>query len=92
MKVEILPKADVWRGRGKPRREIPENVRDIANSTYKTGNVATVEIGPGEDDDATELIKMLRAYARHLGRRIRIQRSGNTLRFELVDRPAKDTP
>lgn len=92
MKVEIRTKAEVWRGRGKPRRTIPDEVRTIADATYKTGNVARVEIGPGEADDAAELVTLLRAYARHLGRRVRIQREGSILRFELVDRPTRETP
>lgn len=85
MQVTFAPKAEVWRGRGHPRRQIPEEVRAMADRTYRTGHVGRVSLGPNDQDDATELIRLLRSYAKSHGRRVRIQRDETELRFEMVD-------
>lgn len=85
MKVDFAPRAEVWRGRGHPRRQIPEEVRDMADATYRTGKVGRVTIDADDEEDAAELVRLLRSYAKSLGRRMRIQRDDDQLRFELVD-------
>lgn len=60
----------------------------MADSTYGTGNVAVVTIGADDEEDATELVRLLRSYAKGLGRIMRIQRDEDELRFEMADRPA----
>lgn len=86
MLIETAPKTDVWRGRGRPRRQVPAEVRAFADSTYKTGNVKVVRIEAGEEDELAELTGLLNSYAASLGRRMRIQRDDDSVRFEMVDR------
>jgi hypothetical protein len=85
MRIESAPKKEVWRGRGRPRREIPREVRHFADSTYKTGNVQVVTIEAGEEEELKELIGYCNSYANSLGRRMRVQRDGDVVRFEMVD-------
>lgn len=86
MQVTFAPKSEVWRGRGHPRRSIPAAVQEMASATYKTGRVGTVTIGPEDEEDAIELRRLLISYAKSLGRRMRIQRDDDQLRFEMVDK------
>lgn len=86
MQITLHEKQDVWRGRGHPRREIPEQVRRMADATYGTGKVGRVEFGADDEEDITELVRLLKAYARHQGRRMRIQRDEDEIRFEMTDR------
>lgn len=60
----------------------------MANRTYGTGNVAVVSIGADDEEDATELVRLLRSYAKSLGKIMRVQRDDDELRFEMADRPA----
>lgn len=85
MRFESAPKRDVWRGRGRPRREVPPQVKDMADSTYRTGNVYVVTITADEEDDLRDLVSYLNSYAGSLGRRMRVQREDDTVRFEMVD-------
>lgn len=85
MQVTFSPKAEVWRGRGHPRRHVPQEVRDMADRTYRSGKVGRVTVNPAEEEEAAELIRLLKSYAKSLGRRMRIQRDDDELRFELVD-------
>lgn len=60
----------------------------MADLTYNTGNVGIVSIGADDEEDAAELVRLLRSYAKSLGRIMRIQRDEDELRFELADRTA----
>jgi hypothetical protein len=57
----------------------------MADRTYGTGKVGVVGIGPDDEDEARELVRLLKSYAKSLGRRMRIQRDADQLRFEMVD-------
>lgn len=86
MEVTTVPRAEGWRGRGRPRREIPPQVAELARQTYKTGNIGQAVIADGEEDQARELASLLTAYAEYQGRRMRIQYDGNVMRWEMVDK------
>lgn len=88
MEVSLEAKEKVWRGRGRPRREIPQEIKTLADATYGTGNVGRVKLGQADEADARELVRLLESYAESLGRRMRIQRDPGELRFEMVDRRA----
>lgn len=85
MEVSFAPKSEVWRGRGHPRREVPEAVRMMADRTYRTGQVGEVTVNADEETEIIELRRLLISYAKSKGRRMRIQREGDTFRFEMVD-------
>jgi hypothetical protein len=86
MDVRLNPKREVWRGRGAPRKDVPDEVKRLADATYRTGKVGTVVICADEEEEAKELVGYLNSYANSLDRRMRIQRQDDTILFELVDR------
>lgn len=85
MQIETAPKKEVWRGRGRPRQEVPSQVMALADKTYRTGQVQVVTIAADEEEELKELLSLLNSYATSVGRRMRIQREGDTVRFEMVD-------
>jgi hypothetical protein len=87
MDVSLAPKREVWRGRGAPRKQVPDEIKELANATYRSGKVGTVVVAPDEEDDAKELAGLLTSYANSLGRKMRIQRQDDVMLFELVDKP-----
>jgi hypothetical protein len=82
---ETASKSEVWRGRGRPRRQVPVQVQTMADKTYRTGQVGIVTVDDDEEDELRELLGFLNSYATSLGRRIRVQREENVVRFEMVD-------
>lgn len=60
----------------------------MADRTYGTGNVAVVSIGADDEEDAAELVRLLRSYAKSRDLIMRVQRDDDELRFEMADRPA----
>jgi hypothetical protein len=88
MDVALKEKSEVWRGRGHPRREIPAQVRQLADATYRTGKVGAVSIGADDEEEATELVRLLKSYAKSRNLVMRIQRDDDELRFEMADRPS----
>lgn len=91
MEVTFAEKQDVWRGRGHPRRSIPRKVREMADATYRTGKVGQVSIGPEDEEDVTELRRLLTSYAKSRGLVMRIQRDDDELRFEMADKRERET-
>lgn len=89
MDVAFENKAVSWRGRGHPRREIPQPVKDMADGTLNTGRVGVVRYGEEDIEDVRELKRLLRSYAKGLGLRMRIQDGEGVLRFELADTQKK---
>lgn len=86
MDVTLAPKREVWRGRGAPRKQVPDQVKQLADATYRSGKVGNVVVGSDEEEEAKELAGLLTSYANSLGRRMRIQREDDVMRFEMVDR------
>jgi hypothetical protein len=86
MELQLVPKQEVWRGRGAPRKQVPDEIKHAADATYKTGKVGNVVIASDEEEEAKELIGLLTSYANSLGKRMRVQRQDDTIRFEMVDR------
>lgn len=82
----MQPRQAVWRGRGAPRKQVPDEIKDLAESTYKTGKVGHVVVAEDEEDDAKELVGLLTSYANGKNKRMRIQREENVLKFEMVDK------
>lgn len=93
MEVEFkAPEESGWRGPGQPRRVIPDDVKAAADTSYTENKVGIVQLGADDTrDDVAELCRLLNAYAASLGRRMRLQRDGNVLRFWHVDRPTRTT-
>lgn len=89
MEFKLVPKGDVWKRRGRPGRVIPPEVMELADRTYNTGKVGQVRIEAHEQEEAKELIFMLRAYAKTKGRHVRIQEVDDFLLFEFVDSARK---
>ncbi len=85
MDVAYENKAVNWRGRGHPRRDIPDTVKAMADSTLNTDKVAVVRYDETDLDDIKELKRLLRSYAKSLGVRVRIQDDEGVLRFELAE-------
>jgi len=83
--IETVPKKDTWKGRGRPRREIPAAVKALADRTYRTGHIQVLTIEPDEESELSELKTLLNSYASSRGLRMRFQREGDVLRFEMAD-------
>lgn len=86
MNVTMEPKAEHWRGRGAPRKHVPPQIKQLADATYRTGNIGRAEITADEEEEARELTSLLRSYANGRGLRMRIQRDDDVILFEMVDR------
>lgn len=85
MRFETAPKKDVWRGRGRPRREVPPLVMKMADETYRSGNVGVLTVSADEETELKEMQGYLNSYAASLGKRIRYQRTGDRVAFAMVD-------
>lgn len=89
MEVTIEDRAKVWRDRGRPKAEIPPEIMQMAESTYKTGKVITISPETEEEKgEAAELLKLLRGAARRQGRHLKVQRQSGKILAEMVDKPA----
>lgn len=63
-----------WRGRGAPRKHVPEPIMAALRRARDTGKDGILKQSPDEGEDVVrEAMSTLRAGARDLGRRIRIQ-------------------
>lgn len=77
MEISTAPRSAVWRGRGQPRREVPEQIRNLVESTYRSNRVITVDVNlddPAEVKQAREFLTLIRSYANSKGKRIIVQR------------------
>jgi hypothetical protein len=89
MRIEFKSSDEVWRRRGRPRKEVPEEVKELANRTYRTRIACVLHIDPEDEEEAAELLKQLHLYARHEGRKMRTGRLGDELRFQMVDKTSR---
>lgn len=88
MDVVIEDRAKVWRDRGRPPRELPAAIVEIATNIYGTGKVLTLApVTPEEKAEAAEILRMLRTAARRANRYLRIQRQKGVILCEIVDLP-----
>lgn len=74
-----------WRGRGAPRREVPPHIVQMLTHAAKSGEVGVISADGDSEEDVKAVLGALRAGARHINRRIRIQRddTGHCIRFRL---------
>ena len=96
MRVAFEPDDSRLRRAGRPPVEVPEEVRTVADRTHATGQVARIEVGPGEEQEARQILVMVRRYAKQRGWRAVIQprrdadiRAGGTIRFMMRDKAPK---
>lgn len=90
MEITLRDRKEVWRDRGRPRPEIPDEVWEIIDQTYKTGKVGELPTLTDEEaEEAREIIKTLRAAANKRGLHLKTQPSkeGDAMLFEVVDKP-----
>lgn len=63
-----------WRGPGAPRKQVPDHVVEALRRARDTEQVGVISVRGEKPDDIEQVVIALRAGARHLGHRIRIQR------------------
>lgn len=68
-----MPLAVAFKPRGRPRRDVPPEVKALADETYRSKKAKEAIVGPGEEEEARELISLLRSYADSTGRTLRLQ-------------------
>lgn len=75
-----------WRGRGAPRKKVPTETLERLRRTERD-EVGIIDTRGGTDAQVREVMAELRAGARQLGRRIRIQHDPEAfrIRFKLGD-------
>lgn len=85
MVVFVSPAEAGWRGPGAPRRNVPEPIREMLEHARDSGKVGIIDVKGDSPEDINEAINVLRAGARHMGRRINIQRDRQTheIRFRI---------
>lgn len=75
-----------WRKRGRPRREVPAEIAQIAERVYREKKIGRLVVGPGEEKEARELIFTLRRWARNEELDFHTQRDGTMIRWRITDR------
>ena len=99
MKISITSRAVGWRPRGRPPTEVPPEIIELLQSSYVPprfrGDPPKVDIIAEPEDTEEEIRQMmtlLRAGARRLGKHLAMQRHDRTIKFYLADLPRKDRP
>jgi hypothetical protein len=87
MEVEFTPRGTGWRGRGRPPREVPEELLDILRRTYTSGEQANIPTAGYSTPDVSEVVGLLTRGAKDLGMRLRLQTDGHAIRFWAEDIP-----
>lgn len=74
-----------WRGRGAPRRVVPPHIVSMLQRAAASGEVGVISADGDSEEDVKAVLGALRAGARHINRRIRIQRdeAQHEIRFRL---------
>jgi pantothenate kinase len=74
MDIALVERASVWRGRGAPRREIPEQIRTLVDATYRSKKAARIDdiTTDADREEARQIISLARSYAQSKGRRLRV--------------------
>lgn len=81
----VAPAESGWRGPGAPRKQIPEPIVKMLEHARDSGEVGLIDVDGDSPEDINEAISTLRRGARHMGRRINIQRDRQThqIRFRI---------
>jgi hypothetical protein len=58
-----------WRGRGAPRVDVPQKIKDLLEETYRQGTVRREPVDEHEGEALGVFIRLIRAHARHRGLR-----------------------
>jgi 1,4-dihydroxy-2-naphthoyl-CoA synthase len=79
------PEVSGWRGRGAPRRKVPETVLAALRRARDTGKVGILNVQGDSDKDIKDAISALRAGGRDLGRKVSVQYddSDGVIRFRV---------
>lgn len=67
------PETSGWRGRGAPRRKVPETVLVALRRARDTGTVGILNVSGESGEDIKDAISALRAGGRELGRKVNVQ-------------------
>ena len=86
MQVEYTARGEGWRGRGRPRAQVPPELLDILRRTYEQGVQANIPLYGAADVEVRRTIRLLENGAKQMG--LRLQKSVDTqfLRFYLEDK------
>ncbi len=92
MELDLKPKREVWRKRGRQPMELPEEVYELLKRTYRTGEVGIITFDPDDPDDIAEmedLLSKLRSGANRQEKRLRVQNTEydqGIVRYEMCDK------
>lgn len=92
MELELKPKREVWRKRGRQPMELPQVILDLLTKTYKTGEVGVISFDPTDEEDVAEmedLLSKLRSGANRQEKRLRVQNTEydqGIVRYEMCDK------
>lgn len=97
MEIKLHKKDAVWRHRGRPRIEIPPEIQEVIDATYKTGRVGTIDMTDEDynEEETADFLRMISLGAsRDAGCRMRIQRDEERgiILFEKVDIRPRRSP
>lgn len=83
------PEESGWRGRGAPRREVPDHILEVLRRARTTGEVGVIDTSGDTPEAISEAQRILRAGGRQLGSRVRIQvdPEHDQIRFRVGDTP-----
>jgi hypothetical protein len=83
----LPPEKSGWRGPGAPRKHVPDHIVKMLRYAQDSGQVGIIDVKGDTEQDIEEAVKALRAGARHMRRRINIQRDRqkHQIRFRIGD-------
>lgn len=86
--IQFRPESEAWRRAGRPKVEIPQDLADALERTYRDSEVAEIE-GDDRDEKTYEAIRMMRLYCKRQDKILDTQffdRDGKTwVRFKMRD-------
>ncbi len=91
MNATITDRAAVWRGRGRPRSEVPAELARLFDSTREPDQVAVVDYNPAdpaETAEIAEIVRLFESYAKARSLIPRVQHDPGQLRLQLGERAA----
>lgn len=88
MSIQFKPEAEAWRGPGRPQIEVPQELVEALERTYRDGTVAEDEAAE-HDPKTWTAIRLMRIHCERQGKKLDHQffdRDGKTwLRFRMRD-------